>query len=313
MTGKMEMHSVGEGDSSQIGKGPAKPVDPSHASTKALVRHLRRYAKDWWLKAPDDERNDKSRSFAPMIIAVCANGDLVPVVAAMAFDEDEKEHFALHMRKMFQEWNVVRYAFMSEAWVATYEGPDPRVDGGLPEHLKPANRHDRKEVITICAASKNEESDFYALEMIRDWNTGLVVDLVPLDTGMRGVPKGRGLKMSGRFMELLEPPPYVGNPALDPENVSQFAMLSVILEAPEFMRDRYEKFGQDFEQVKATGLEIKQRLQTAVDNLENAPEPEWKSRIAELTPVYQEAMEYAKKMLTDINERKARENPGHLN
>lgn len=306
---QMGIISMGGGDASSIGQGPAQPIPATHASNTALLEHTKRYVEQFWFEAGEDERNDKNRTFSPMVIAVCANGDIVPIMAAMAFDEDEKEEFALTMRKLFQVWNVQRYAFISEAWVAVYEGKDPRdKDGSLPESLRPVNREDRKEVMTINIAGKNEENEFDALEMVRDWNTGLVTGLISFETSFGDKS---GIKMTGRFMKLLEPPPFEGNPAHNPENQTQIEMLSVILEAPEFMRERYEKFGQDFEGVRAKGTAIKKRLKIAYDDLSKAPEPEWEGLCAALNVVLDEARVYAQQMLSDIDERRAGERATH--
>jgi hypothetical protein len=310
---ELSFFGMGEGDPSNIGQGPSKPVHPSHASTKALMHHLLDYVRDWWLKPSEEEKNDKTRSFSPMLIAVCANGDIVPIVAVMAFDEDQKEEFALNMRKKFQVWNVQRYAFISEAWVATYNGKDTRIPrkGGIPEHMRPVNRHDRKEVMSLAVVGKDEETEFYALELVRDWDTGLVTGLTPFDAGITGVKKGKGLQMSGRFMDLLKPPPYEGNPAMNPENMQQISMLSIILDMPEFMRERYEKFGQDFDGLQAKGRDIKARMEAAYKKLAKAPEPEWDSLCKVLEAIMGEAGEYGRQMLTDIEERQARERPAN--
>ena len=168
-------------DFNKIGKGPSKEVPEEFRSAQSLHDHLVATHREFYANG------DKDAMLQPMLMVVCGNGDIVPIMTEFA-DEDGKEKFSALMRKAFRAWNVTRYAFVSESWMATYD--DRSLSGGMP-----SQREDRKEIVVTFAMERNGESVMSVLELIRDWNTGKVSDLREID-GFDAAP-------SGRFAELF--------------------------------------------------------------------------------------------------------------
>ncbi|RYD68574.1 MAG: hypothetical protein EOP83_00575 [Verrucomicrobiaceae bacterium] len=250
----MQGNPVADG-ASKIGQGPAREIIADFASTDAVVQHLVQHARTYWLDASDEDKAEEGRSFAPMILAICQNGDVVPVVVGGGFDDEEKDAFVSAMREQFQKWGVVRYGFMSEAWVATY-------DKGEDASLRPAERMNRVEVMTICAADKDGNTSFTALEMVRD-ATARVVDL-PVYQPLAG-NKSAGSQFGGRFTTLLQEVPDEDDN--EQNNAAVLARLQMILNIPDAME---EILGDDFEALQAEGRAIWGRINEAVEKIGRA-------------------------------------------
>ena len=156
-------------DVMQIGKGPRKPLAKDYSSVENLAAHMVQYLREWWAEPEQTVESE----FQPMLIAVCKNGDIVPIVVSSDFDADGKDAFADQCRTMFELWDVERYVFTSEAWMAP-----GRIGAseGLPRNEMPSQREDRMEVVIVTAVER-ERSIFICLEMVRDWITGKITDL----------------------------------------------------------------------------------------------------------------------------------------
>lgn len=163
-------------DVKNIGKGPVKKLPEEFRSSQSLHDHLVAAHRTFYANG------DKDAMLKPMLMVVCANGDIVPILTEFS-DEDGKEKFAATMRRAFRTWNVIRYAFVSESWMATYD--DRSLSGGMP-----SQREDRKEIVVTFAMERDGASVMSVLELIRDWNTGKVSELREMD-GFDGPPSGR--------------------------------------------------------------------------------------------------------------------------
>jgi hypothetical protein len=237
-------------DVTKIGKGPKKPLGKDYRSVKNLAAHMVQYLRDWWA----DPEQDGSSEFRPMVIAVCKNGDIVPIVVDASFDEDNKDAFVEQCRTMFKVWGVERYVFTSEAWLAESRQED--TSRGVPKEDMPSQREDRLEV-TIVTAIERGKSVFTCLEMIRDWDTGKVNELREMKE-IFGAPVSQLEGLSkGRFSTMLEEPvaPEV------PDNLQYtLDVLRVVLDVPEAMRSDIK----DFDRWKKHGASLSARLEAAV-------------------------------------------------
>lgn len=175
------------GDMSEIGQGPGQETPKPFRTLDGLLDYHEDMLRGWW----NEPERTKDDVFDPMLIGVCANGDLVPVVASAAFrDDDSKDQFTAYMRERMREWNVVRYIMISEAWAM-------RTNGELP-NVPPSQSPDRYEIIMMLAADATDAKG-RTLQMIRDWQTGKVVHLIR--------EHGDDGDHSGRFANLLKPEP----------------------------------------------------------------------------------------------------------
>lgn len=116
------------------------------------------------------------------------------IVATPFIGEHAKEMVAVAMRGLMREVGAIRYTFASECWMATMT-PEERARDGRP----PSERDDRVECVMILGADRRGSSmDCY--EMKRDWRSGQVVDLAPMD---KGEGKRENGLVDGRFANLL--------------------------------------------------------------------------------------------------------------
>lgn len=231
----------GPGPMDQIGKGPPTEPAPPFASLDGLLDYHTTMLRGYWL----DEEREPDDQYAPMIVCVCGNGDVVPIVASGAFgNEGDKDSFAKFMRERMKEWGVVRYVFMSEAWVA-------RMNDQSDVTLMPSERPDREEVMILVAADQ-EQAKSRTLIMQRDWSTGLVTDLI-------SDPIAEGADLGGRFATLLKEEPRRGMRPLPDED---FEMFRGALSMNDAKPDRFDDYEGDKEKCAAIweSIETSQKL-----------------------------------------------------
>lgn len=123
---------------------------------------------------------------AELTPAWCLMGpDGFKIVATPFIGEESKEPVARAMRQLMCEWSTERYTLVHEAWLA--HGPSK---------LEPRKRDDRIEVVMVLGCDR-EGSHIRSYEIVRDWNSGVVTSLKPLDD------EGDQIMASGRFCDLL--------------------------------------------------------------------------------------------------------------
>lgn len=249
-------------DLSTIGQGPAHDMPDQFKSVTGLANSLSDYVRSFWLEAEDAVRNDSDRSFMPMLLAVCANGDVAPIGVGISMDENTKDMFVSKMREMFKTWGVVRYGFVSECWVATYQGtPDQ------PGRIMPSEHPDREEIMSIVVADLEGTVEARVLKMVRD-EKGIVSDLI-LDEEKSKMSGGNGTSFGGRFASLLKE----GEHTTDAHSTSAVEMLAFVervLTVPEAMRN---VFGDEFDSLQADGLKILTRIRATVAEFQAAEGP----------------------------------------
>jgi hypothetical protein len=106
----------------------------------------------------------------------------------MASDE-AKEAFCAAFRRAAEEFQVERYAFVCEGWVANASPDDPQ------SHVRPSEREDRREVLIVMVSSREDEALGSIREILRDAD-GVVTGLGPEEHEPE-------LQMGGRFVGLL--------------------------------------------------------------------------------------------------------------
>ena len=273
--GEMRMESIGGNVSEdEIGKGPKKDLPIEFETVNGMLDHMVNYIRDYWLGPNARDPKDKDKSFTPMITAVCANGDILPIVIGSSFDEDSKDDLVEMCQKNFQKWGVVRYVFASEAWIASYTGDDAQKAMKDPNRPMPSQMENRIEAMTIQAIDKDGSQASAALEMVRDWQTGLVTDLKEhmMD---RAVPpdmrKPGALKLAGRFASLLDGYTKPKNPLDNPNNAMMVTMFKTVLNPPEEMlRAKFEERGLDYRPTYEAGKALLAKLEIGWDLMEKA-------------------------------------------
>lgn len=273
--GTMRMESIGGNlPEHEIGKGPKKDLPIEFETVNGMLDHMVNYVRDFWLGPNARDPQDKDKSFTPMITAVCANGDILPIVIGTSFDEESKDDLVEMCQKNFAAWGVVRYVFASEAWIASYSGDDAQKAMKDPNRPMPSQVESRIEAMTIQVIDKDGSQASAALEMVRDWQTGLVTDLkehlmdrfVPSD-----VRKGSGMKLAGRFASLLEGHQKPKNPMHSPHNAMMVNMFKQVLNPPEtMMRAKFEAVGQDHRPTMEAGKAILEKLEMGWKLMEDA-------------------------------------------
>lgn len=267
--GPMRMQNVaGDAPIDTIGKGPKRDLPIEFESVNGLLDHMAQYVRDYWLGENARDKDDKNKQFMPMVTAVCANGDIVPMMVGTNFDEESKDDFVEMCQMNFQKWGVERYVFASEAWLACYDGSAAKdaLDGGKPR-LQPSQVEGRIEVVTIQAVDRDGSHAFAALEMVRDWQTGLVVELKEYQME-RSIPPDmrdptKQFKASGRFMSLLDGHKPPKNPMLNEHNMVMQRMFRSLLNAPEEMlRDQFAKSGADHKPLYDAGKALLAEMET---------------------------------------------------
>jgi hypothetical protein len=107
----------------------------------------------------------------PMFLGVDRSENILAIPALWS-DEIGKVVMCATISAEFKERGVTQYAFISESWAAVMSTIPTK------QHEMPCNRTDRKEIIVTLVVDKNGK-ETSALELVRDWNTGKVVELKP--------------------------------------------------------------------------------------------------------------------------------------
>jgi hypothetical protein len=254
---------VGTGfDPFKIGTGKKSPFPPGHESAEALLDHLTDYARTIYL-APDATAETQLR---PMVIACCANGDVVPLVNVGLFDADEKDAWADMCRKVFKEWNVKHYGLIVEAWAATPRADDLTLSGGLKENaMRPSERDDRVEVVMITAEDRRGRTKGRTLEIVRDYATGKVADLRPILEDI-----GEEAMLRGRFASLLKEPEPIAqpvHPCANEEVLNRHHAVATMLSLIPEIRD----LGDRREEFVARAYDLNGRLMLHFDRVRTVP------------------------------------------
>lgn len=94
---------------------------------------------------------NKQGELFPMWIGFTATGEQY-VIPTPWRNNTEKDVAAFKLRRFFQEKNVVRYAFICEAWTLLTDDPD------IMQKINSVAEHpDRIEVVNVIVADKNRE------------------------------------------------------------------------------------------------------------------------------------------------------------
>jgi hypothetical protein len=131
----------------------------------------------------------------PCFVLESSTGDLA-LIATPWSSERDKEATAYALRETMRNAGVVRYSFISEAWMAVAP-PGTEHKSRLADHEMPANRPDRVEIVIISASDKRAVKS--ALLRIVRGEAGTVVRLD------RDNKEAKHIK--GRFADLLNPDP----------------------------------------------------------------------------------------------------------
>lgn len=135
---------------------------PDPATVEGLIDMARRHANDLYR-----DNNDPEHQLLPIWTGYSPTEGLIVIATPFTGDsyeesEQSKTRALAMVEIMFACKGVTAYSFMSEAWVATVEKhTDPAI-----AKLKPSQRMDRREVVTIVAADRsgNKKSAAYEIE-----------------------------------------------------------------------------------------------------------------------------------------------------
>lgn len=172
---------------SDIGRGPAKPIPPEIETVEGFLDMIVAKHAEFYQENPNTE-------FRPMIIALCENGDMVPIMIGGDGSEEAKEAFCLQMGVAFKLWRVKSYVFSNEAWLSFAAASQINPDGTIDEDKSASKQPDRKEVLFTSAVAKDGTSAHNCMEIIRDYKGG--AHLVPYE-----LPEG--VTLGGRFANLF--------------------------------------------------------------------------------------------------------------
>lgn len=170
-----------------IGQGPAKPIPTEIATVEGFLKKIADHHAMWYQNNPDGE-------FRPLLMVLCENGDLIPILVAGFGEDEEKTVFCEQMRETFKKWRVKSYVFAMEAWMSSMSVSDLNEDGTIDSSKSPSKQPDRKEVVFTIAVDKDGNKAQNCLEIIRDYQGK--PHLIPLDALS-------GVDFAGRFAELL--------------------------------------------------------------------------------------------------------------
>ena len=202
-----EWEDVDWNDWENIGKGPPKAIPENLRTHKKLHASMLALHEKFYAEAgPDD-------MLKPMIMIVCKNGDVVPIIARMSTPE-EKDAFADDMTASFKKWKVTHYAFVMEAWMRYTNQQEYDEAGGDMANMKaPSASPDRIEVVHTFA--QNQRGQVMAsLQKIVRGEDGRVLKLELMNMTERDAPPeivdteaNPMLGFAGRFADLLRPEP----------------------------------------------------------------------------------------------------------
>lgn len=177
-----------------VNAAPFRDMPAMFASNESLIEDCIRMARNYYL----EQEREPSDEMQPTWHLLSGNNQTALIVTPfIGPDENVKDLVAMTIRKFISETHVKRYAFMSEAWLAT-SSKEQWKNNKLP----PSQRSDRVEVIIIMAQGRDDEGLMKAFEIVRDWETGKVTDLKPYQTDMPGSNRVGG----GRFANLYDDP-----------------------------------------------------------------------------------------------------------
>lgn len=131
----------------------------------------------------------------PSFVLESAGGDMA-IIATPWANERDKEMTVRALRATMRKGGVVRYSFISEAWMATAK-PGQEKLARLPDGEMPSQRPDRVEVV-IISASDAKQIRSAMLRIVR----GEGGTVVRLDRDLAETKQ-----ISGRFADLLNPDP----------------------------------------------------------------------------------------------------------
>ena len=132
--------------------------------------------------------------FRPVLMVLCENGDLFPVMVEGFGEDEHKDLFCAQMRVAFKLWRVKSYVFAMEAWLSYEAAKHVNPDGTIDTTKSASQQSDRKEVVFTIAIDKDGNKAKSCLEIIRDYQGGAHV--IPF-------PMGNDMDFAGRFTELL--------------------------------------------------------------------------------------------------------------
>lgn len=169
---------------SDIGRGPAKPIPPEFQTVDGFLSQITAKHAEFYAENPDTE-------FVPILMVLCENGDLFPVMIAADGSPEEKELFCAQMKVAFKLWRVKSYVHASEAWLSWAAAKDVNPDG---DDKRASKQSDRKEILFTVAIDKDGNQAANCMEIIRDYQGKR--HLIPFD-----LPEG--ISLGGQFTELL--------------------------------------------------------------------------------------------------------------
>lgn len=172
---------------SDIGRGPAKPIPPEIQTVDGFLSAITAKHAEFYAENPDTE-------FRPILMVLCENGDLFPVMIASDGSEEEKELFCLQMKVAFKLWRVKSYVHATEAWLSFAAAKQINPDGTIDDDKRASQQADRKEVLFTVAIDKGGNQASNCMEIIKDYRGNR--HLIPFD-----LPEG--ISLGGRFTELL--------------------------------------------------------------------------------------------------------------
>lgn len=172
---------------SDIGRGPAKPIPAELETVNGFIDMMTAKHAEFYHENPDAE-------FQPLLMVLCENGDLIPVMVDGFGNDDQKDLFCAQMRVAFKLWRVKSYVFAMEAWLSYAAAKAVNPDGTIDSDKSASKQSDRKEVVFTIAIDKDGNKAKSCLEIIRDYKGGAHV--VPFDLPPEA-------DFAGRFAELL--------------------------------------------------------------------------------------------------------------
>ena len=172
---------------SDIGRGPAKPIPAELETVNGFIDMMTAKHAEFYHENPDAE-------FQPLLMVLCENGDLIPVMVDGFGNDDQKDLFCAQMRVAFKLWRVKSYVFAMEAWLSYAAAKAVNPDGTIDSDKSASKQSDRKEVVFTIAIDKDGNKAKSCLEIIRDYQGGAHV--VPFDLPAEA-------DFAGRFAELL--------------------------------------------------------------------------------------------------------------
>lgn len=162
------------------------PIPEAFSSIDKMMDNARDFAVDVLVGEP------KEKELIPVWAMVTKSGQTLMFATPFYGGEETKEAVAQAMRLFMERVGVVRYTFMSEAWAAQTSKSEWTQD-----QRPPSQRDDRTEIVLICGGEK-DKTVIDSYEMVRDWQTGSVVELKQQDMGRR-----EEHNFTGRFANLL--------------------------------------------------------------------------------------------------------------